>query len=245
MSRPQQSVPRSPVRSRRRLALVVPLVAAGAVLTGCGIHPGDAARVGGFTFSRADLDQVTAAQCVLAASPAEGQSSNQKTSRATTAQTTIALVVQARQGIRYAETHDVKIDTAQLRLARSSFDDQLSGKGLSRAQRDSLLDVSDLVSRGQLVAQTVGAKSLGLPSTQTSAAQQALQRGSQIVGRWAARSGPSISIDPRYNIGVKGGQLRLRDSSVSTPVSTAGKQSASQQPSSSYVTSLPVPQRCG
>lgn len=237
-------------RHRRTLRIAVACLGLGA-LAGCGsIHPGDAAKIGGYTVSRSDLDTATSAQCVLAADASQGgQQAQQKTSRAATAQSTIALLVQARQGVRYAEIHDISVDAAALRTQRVNFADQLKGRGLSSKEKDALLDVSDQISRGQAVAQAAGAKSLGVSAEQAAAsqqvAQQAVQAGSQIVGAWAVRSGPRISIDPRYNVAVEKGQLRLQDGSVSKAVSSVGKQSATQQPKDSYVTGLPLPQRCG
>ncbi|GGF42191.1 hypothetical protein GCM10011519_15040 [Marmoricola endophyticus] len=226
--------------SRTRLVLAAAL-SSGLLLSSCATQPGTALKVGDYTLSRDTLDDVTQAQCALAGS---GQGA-QPTSRGAIAQSTLAVVVQSQQALRYARTHDVSVDASALSQVRTQFEDQLKGKRVSGAERDALLDIADLVNRGQLVQQQVGAKDLGLSGSAVgAAAQQATTAGAQVISAWAAKSGPDVSLDPRYNLTVDEGQLKLRDASVSEPVSAAAKQSASQQPSASYVSALPVPQRC-
>lgn len=225
---------------RTRLTRLVPALVAGLALSACaGSHPGTAVSVGGYSLSRADLDEVTSGLCAVA-----GSGQQQPTSRASTAQTTLALVVQSQQAIRYARTHDVSVADSALSAAQQGFERSVAGLGLSRAQRDALLDISALISRGQLLQEAVGAKKLGVP-VEGSQAQQTIPAGTQVIASWAARYGPDVSIDPRYNLGLSKGQVQLRNGSVSVPVSTAGRQGASQQPSQDYLGSLPAPQRCG
>jgi hypothetical protein len=221
------------------------VAAAAAVLaltftTGCDTHPGNAAVVGADRLSTSHVDDVASALCAAqGTSNAPGQ--QELPSRAAR-QGALRLLIDANLSQKYGDSLGIQPDQEQVDAALSSQEGTLAAvKGKDRSVlRDTITEVV----KGQLVLIEAGRRELvkrGAPESQVTG-NVALQAGTKLRDDWAAKH-VDVSVDPRFGTYSKG-SLQGSSGSLSVPASSRSKAGAAQQPSSTWVSSLPASQKC-
>jgi hypothetical protein len=219
----------------RRLAVLVGGVAL-LTLTGCAdVHPGVAAKVGGTSISRDTVDTVSRIQCDLA----KGQQQGAAQGRAKMVQATVNILVESAIDNKYGRSVGATYDTNALRAQVQQF--KAGVAKLPKKDQDAIVAAFTDYARGRMLIASIGKQKLEQQGQKNPSADEAVNEGSQLAGRWSKRL--DIQIDPRYNPGTSH-QAGGGDGSISRSVSTYSKSSAAAS-APSFVASLPTGLRCG
>jgi hypothetical protein len=240
------------IRTRRRPASVVALVAAaGLLLTGCGsslgIHPGAAASVGGETVSMSTIDKTTKSFCT--AYVKQAQSSQQQQSgplpMGTFRSYVASSLAQRALGRELAEQYSVdpaadyqrQVDQFQTALASSPA-----------GERDAVVQVATAQAYLQNVQISIGQLLSGNTGTTNADIKAQLQRGEVATQDWL--NDHDVSVDPVFGIDVDGGKFTPgHHDQTSYAVSALARggveaETGGQGPPSSYTSALPTAQIC-
>lgn len=231
---------RRPRNRLARLARIAAVCLSAAVVTGCAANdPGAAFTVGDRSVSRDTVNTVVRAQCNLLAAAGQQQQPQQEP-RSKLTWTIVDAMYQSTLENAYGDTFAVAYDGTQLRQARTQLATEASS--LAKTQSDALTTAIVNVVRGQLIAQSVGKAALDKQGTTGVTAQQAGTAGVKIIGSWADKQ--DVSINPRYNVGLAD-KPGAGDGSISEPVTSYAKASASGSTSAGFLSQLPPGQLCG
>jgi hypothetical protein len=220
---------------RRRRSKVVALGAVAALLlTGCGLRPGQAARVGDTTIRVEQVDDFARALCTVN----KGQgASGQPTSglRETSASVLIQNVLF--QGV--AKQEGLTVDRPKLGTDLEQAVKTLPP--MPASEKKTFTDTLRDYLTGQQYVDQLGRTQLAL-TDQKASSQAIAQAGAQQVSDYAKTV--DVEVDPRFGT-WSDGRLERGDGSLSVPVSSNATAAAASQPAQSFVDSLPASQKCG
>jgi hypothetical protein len=222
-------------RSARLSALVA---AATLALTGCGLHPGAAAVVGGDTISGEQVDDAAAALCSanITGAKAQGQAPPQLATRGAR-QAAVQVLIDSELSKQFGEARGVNPDRAQVSAALAQ-----NKQTLALLPEDRKGDFEELLrgyAEGQIILIAIGKQELGKPNASD---EKALAAGTKARDKWA-KTHADVEVDPRYGE-WSGGSLHTATGSLSVPVSERAVTGANMDPDASWVSGLPSSQKC-
>lgn len=225
---------------------LVLLAAAGAsvlVLSGCTASGNVAARVGDDTITTSEVDFLTRMQCDAldrAAEDPSSQGSNQMVPKSQVRSGMVNTLVQDALNRQLAARDDLQYDKATLRSVMEQFESVVATAPAK--DRDRFRSVVEDVYRGQLQVYTLAQDKLRSSGVANPSQQQVDQAVAAIQDDF--RKKVDVEVNPRYGADASG-VAGSTDPSLSLPVSSFAKKSASAKPDATWVGQLPADQRCG
>jgi hypothetical protein len=222
----------------RTVRLSALVAGAALALTGCGMHPGDAAVVGGDTISGAQVDDAAAALCSanITGAKAQGQPAPDLATRGAR-QAAVQLLIDTDLSQQFGKARGVTPDQAQVSSALAQ-----NRQTLTLLPENRKADFEKILrgyAEGQLILIAIGKQELGDPSASD---QKALAAGTQARDKWA-KGNVDVEVDPRYGE-WSGGSLHTATGSLSVPVSERAVSGANMDPDAGWVAGLPSSQKC-
>jgi hypothetical protein len=228
-------------RPLRRSGLAAAALLAALGLSGCTMHPGSAAVVGGDSISASTVDQVASSYCAaVAAANRQGGASNDQPTRELRRGVLNGLI-QANVVRRAAATFHVRVTPAEVHQLVST--EARLPTGVPAADRAQVLRFFTQVARTQLLIRAIGFRVLTRSSAGPPPSPKAAYlRGRATVAHYAATLGTTV--DPRYGRYTPKGVV-FASGSLSVPVSAAAREADRSSVDAAWVSSLPVSQTCG
>jgi hypothetical protein len=220
----------------RRTKLAAVAAGATAVLAGCGLHPGAAAVVGSETISHEQVDDVAAAVCTANVASSRVSSQPPPTlanSGAREVALQILLETELSQQFGAAEGVEATPQDVSAAVAQNENGLMLLPEDQRQDFRAALRDYAE----SQLLLIEIGKQALGEDAGDNEALQAGLQQRAEYVEQL------DVEVDPRYGRFADGG-FKRGGAALSVPVTEQAKSGASEQPSTTFVTSLPRSQQC-
>ncbi len=225
------------VRPGRTVRLSVLVAGAALALTGCGLHPGAAAVVGGTTISGGEVDDAAAALCSanITGAKANGQPKPELATRGAR-QAAVQLLIDSELSHKFAESRGVSPDRAK--VSNAIAQQKQTVDLLPEATKAAFSDILRNYAEGQLMLMEIGKQELGDPNA---ADDKALAAGTKARDEWAQQV--DVEVDPRYGDWSQG-SLHSASGSLSVPVSDRAATGANMEPGAGWVAGLPSSQKC-
>ncbi len=221
----------------RNLKVSVLAAVAASVLSGCGLHPGAAAVVGGDEITNAHVDAVAAALCSANTGGQNGQPLASRGAR----QGALQVLLDSDLSQQFGRAKGVQPDQKQVSQAIAR--NQSSIDVLPAGQRDDFRSALQGYAEGQLMLIAVGHQYLADQGTPTTDDNKALAAGRKLRAKFA--KGLDIQVDPRYgSFDAAKGTVQTSGGSLSVPASSSAADGASPDPSAGWVAALPATQKC-
>ena len=225
-------------RPGRRTRLAAGVVAATALLAGCGdANPGVAVRAGEETISVREVDRVAEDFCTALTPQLEAQDPLPlRFIRSGVA----GIMAQRSVATQLAEEYDVE--------PGSQYEDRVAAtqKGLGELDDDVQAAVITIDTAGAYiegVQAAVGDLLLSEEGAPGSPYSERVARGQQAYDEWIAENG--VEFDPQFGVDLVKGQIQPVDTSVSFAVGEVAKAGQAEQPDPAYAGSLPSAHTCG
>lgn len=225
--------------SPRRSALAVGGVLL--ALSGCSLHPGEAAVVGSESITQARVDELAEAICVanVAGAVAQGQPPPELPSRGAR-QLAVQVLLDTTLSEQFGEETGVEPD--QERVSEALAQNEQAVELLPEEQQEPLREALRRDVEAQLTVMAAGRRSLQRQGETDVSDQQALAEGQRLRSEFVADL--DVEVDPRYGT-FRRGALQPGVSSLSVPVSEQAVTGALSEPGEAWVADLPASQKCG
>jgi hypothetical protein len=220
---------------RRTVSFAAASAAAALLLAGCGsASPGDAAVVGPDTIPVSQVDDVATALCSANASGSQQQLATRQAR-----QGALSVLIQTALADQLGAKQRVQADPAQVSAALDQ--NAATIQALPPDERPAFRSALQDYVEGQLMVREAGRKALQANGAATVTDQRAQAAGAALLQRYAKTV--DISVDPRFGT-FEQGDLKAGSGSLSVPVSARAADGSSSNPSASWVSGLPVNQKC-
>lgn len=217
--------------------VLVPVIAAALLTSGCSISDRVAAEIGSANVSTADVEVLSEMQCALVqANPAQQGAPTVRVLRNAALDALVHMEVVA-QIIDEREAGDYDVDA--FRQQTEGIEEAL--QAVPRAQRDRAIELLKDYTRRELQLQHVATEALADQGNTSPTPEQVQQMAAQIYNEF--RRSIDIEVSPEFSADDTG-QAGREDGSLSVPVSDYAKQATAEQPDPSWVASLPARLRC-
>jgi hypothetical protein len=226
-----------------RLVLLAAAGTAMLALTGCTQSGNVAARVGDTTVPTSDVDFLTRMQCISRDKAADNPQQGTGATTIAKARLRTDMVNALVQGVlnrELAESKHVPYDKTTLRGVMEQFEADV--QLVPAKDRDHYRDLVEGIYRGLLPVYALAESELAAQGVTSPQQTQVDQAVAAIQADY--RKKVDIEINPEYGASADG-IAGAEDPSLSLAVSSFAKKSRSEQPDSSWVSSLPADQRCG
>jgi hypothetical protein len=229
------------MRPRRlKVVTLAAVVLAISTMSACSDHPGDAAAVGSERISTSDLDNVATSLCsAQTSSPQQGQPQELPTRSAR--ELALGLLIDSKLSFAYGDAVGLQPDQEQVDQAVASREQVVSTVKSAHERKVLRATLTDLA-KSQLILAEVGRRELAKSGTANITSDAAIAAGTKLRNDWVDKH-LDVSVDPRFGT-FSDGTLHAGGGSLSVPVSTRSKDGVKQQPSSTWVSSLPASQTC-
>ncbi len=221
-------------RTRRALTLAAGALAL-SVLTGCSVHPGDAAVVGDATLTTSEVD---AAALALCAANSTGEGAPALASRGAR-QAAVQFLIDAELSRQFGQ--DKGFSATPSDVSDSVDQNKAAIAALPEADRETFTDLLVGFQTSALILAQAGAASLADQGQADPSPEEATAEGTRLRGEWA--SDVDVEVDPRFGSYVNGALAPI-SGSLSVPVSTDAKAGAQTDPGADWVAALPASQKC-
>jgi hypothetical protein len=220
----------------RRTKLAAVAAGAAVALGGCGLHPGAAAVVGSETISHEQVDDVAAAVCTanVATSRASNQPPPQLANRGAR-EVAVQILLETELSQQFGEHAGVEATPQDVSQAVAQNENGLML--LPEEQRQDFRAALREYAESQLLLIEVGKQELGEDASDS----EALRVGLQQRAEWVEQI--DVEVDPRYGRFVEG-SYRRGGTGLSVPVTEQALGGEAEQPSSTFISSLPRSQQC-
>jgi hypothetical protein len=226
-------------RLGRRAGQIVGLVAAAAVLAGCGeIHPGVAVKAGDETISVSDVDQTVADFCeaIEPELQADGQVVPMLYYRGgiagVLAQRIVADQLAAEYDVEPGALYEQTV--ADLRANLRTLDEDVL---------DAVITLQSASSYIEGVQAAVGEQLLAEEGADQPKYSEKVARGKQAYEQWVSDNG--VTFDPQFGVEMVKSEILPVDTSVSYAAGDNAKAGSAEAPDPTYARSLPSPHSCG
>lgn len=228
-------------RSRTlRGSALASLVAAAALLSGCGAHPGAAAVVGSDSITEARVDDVASALCAAQAGAGQGGQQPQDLASRAARQGALDVLINSELSRQFGEAQGVQPNQGQVSAALDANAKSIAA--LPAEHRADFKQTLEEYAAGQLMLIEVGRRELAKSGQQNVTEQQAVSEGTKLRNAWASKN-VDVSVDPRYGEYSKNALL-AKSGSLSVAASSDAKDGSSPDPSAGWVAALPASQKC-
>jgi hypothetical protein len=225
-------------RSRTLSGAVLAVVCA-VGLSGCTMHPGQAALVGSEKISDHKVDDVAQALCSAQSGSQQTTAAQELSSRAAR-QGALDVLINASLSRQFGRSRGVHADQEQVSAALTSNAKTISA--LPKSRRSAFRSTLQRYAEGQLVLIDIGKASLTQAGTKSPTDEQSIAAGTKLRDAWAKRHA-DVTVNPRYGRYSKGA-LKGGSGSLSAPVSSTAVTGAKADPGQAWVSSLPASQKC-
>ena len=213
------------------LALVAALA-----LAGCGTYPGQAAVVGPVRISSTQVDAVAASLC--AANVAGGTSGGPVASSGAR-QGALQVLIDSELSRQFGQSRGIKPPQSQIQAAVDRNSSTL--QTLPADRRGAFRDALTRYATGQLMLLIIGRRELATQGAANITDTQAIAAGSKLRSTYEKKI--DVSVDPRYGTFSRG-VLSSGSGSLSAPASGNALEALQQNPSPTFLASLPASQTC-
>ena len=220
----------------RRTKLAALAAGATAVLGGCSLNPGAAAVVGSETIAHERVDEVAAAVCT--ANVTTSRASNQPPptlANSGAREVALQILLETELSQQFGEHEGVEATPQEVSQAVAQNERGLML--LPEEQRQDFREALREYAESQLLLIEVGRAELGEGASDSEALRAGLAQRAEYVDQL------DVEVDPRYGRFAEG-SYRRGGTALSFPVTEQAKGGAAEQPSTTFVSSLPRSQQC-
>jgi hypothetical protein len=218
--------------------VLVPVLSAALLTTGCGSTDRVAAHVGDETVSTSDVDVLSEMQCALVQdNPTQPGKPTVRVLRNASVDALVHMeVVRQLVDAREAGEYDVSAYRQQI----AGVDEAL--KAVPAGERERAIELLKNYTRGDLQLQHIATEQLAQEGTTNPTPQQVDETAAKIYEDF--RKEIDVEVNPAYSPD-ESGRAGQQDGSLSVPVSSYAKQTEEDRPDAAWVSSLPAKLRCG
>ena len=228
--------------TRAKVKLSVIAVAAAAVLSGCGTHPGAAAVVGDEQISTSTVDDAAAALCssTVSAAVAQGQPRPDLPSRGARS-AAIQLLLDNELSRQFGEAEGIKVDQEAVSSALARSAQQINLLPQPERAHFRALFLGFQVS--QSILDQAGSASLAQQGNANPSPEEASAEGARLRNQWVKQQGIDVEVDPRFGE-YANGTVTPTSGSLSIAASDRARQGAADEPGQAWTAGLPMSQKC-